>query len=90
MLGVPTLGARDFSTAEDVSAFGQHRKFPPHARKTSGTQGREFPDGAQSFLYCSRSNCDGINQYLMELNGYEGRQTPLLYVSVDLKVHNVQ
>ena len=27
-------------TAEDVWAFGQHRKFPPHARKTSGTQGR--------------------------------------------------
>ena len=27
-------------TAEDVSAFGQHRKFPPHARKTSGTQGK--------------------------------------------------
>ena len=27
-------------TAEDVSAFAQHRKFPPHARKTSGTQGR--------------------------------------------------
>ena len=26
-------------TAEDVSAFGQHRKFPPHARKTSGAQG---------------------------------------------------
>ena len=26
-------------TAEDVSAFGQHRKFPPYARKTSGTQG---------------------------------------------------
>ena len=26
-------------TAEDVLAFGQHRKFPPHARKTSGTQG---------------------------------------------------
>ena len=22
-----------------ASAFGQHRKFPPHARKTSGTQG---------------------------------------------------
>ena len=22
-------------------AFGQHRKFPPHARKTSGTQGSE-------------------------------------------------
>ena len=44
-----SLGARDFSsavsgfcTAEDVSAFGQHRKFPPHARKTSGTQGREM------------------------------------------------
>ena len=27
-------------TAEDVSAFSQHRKFPPHARKTSGSQGR--------------------------------------------------
>ena len=26
-------------TAEDVSAFGQHRKFPPHARKIFGTQG---------------------------------------------------
>ena len=26
-------------TAEDVSAFGQHRKFPPYARKTSGAQG---------------------------------------------------
>ena len=25
-------------TAEDVSAFGQHRKFPPQARITSGTQ----------------------------------------------------
>ena len=25
--------------AEDVLAFGQHRKFPPHARKTYGTQG---------------------------------------------------
>ena len=24
-----------------ASAFGQHRKFPLHARKTSGTQGRE-------------------------------------------------
>ena len=27
-------------TAEDVSAFGQHRKFPPHARKTTGTEGK--------------------------------------------------
>ena len=27
-------------TAEDVSTFGQHRKFPPHARKTSGTEGK--------------------------------------------------
>ena len=29
-------------TAEDVSAFGQNRKFPPHARKTSGTQGTKL------------------------------------------------
>ena len=49
-----TLGARDFSSAVSgfcqvfivtrasplvASAFGQHRIFPPHARKTSGTQG---------------------------------------------------
>ena len=39
-----TLVARDFSSAvsgfcQDVSAFGRHRRFPPHARKTSGTQG---------------------------------------------------
>ena len=26
-------------TAEDVSAFGRNRKFPPRARKSSGTQG---------------------------------------------------
>ena len=30
-------------TAEDVSAFGQHRKFQPQARKTSGTQGSDIP-----------------------------------------------
>ena len=30
-------------TAEDVSAFGQHRKFPPQARKNSGTQGTCTP-----------------------------------------------
>ena len=31
---------RIFLTASPLvaSAFGQHRKFPPHARKTSGTQ----------------------------------------------------
>ena len=30
--------------SEDVSAFGQHRKFLPHARKTSGTQvGKQSP-----------------------------------------------
>ena len=41
-----TLGASVFSSAVSgfcsplvASAFGQHRKFPPHARKTSGTQG---------------------------------------------------
>ena len=49
-----TLGDRDFFSAVSsfchvfmvtrasplvASAFGQHRKFPPHARTTSGTQG---------------------------------------------------
>ena len=39
---IVTRFSRGFAarTAEDVSAFGQHRKFPPHARKTSGTQGK--------------------------------------------------
>ena len=31
-----------------------------------------------------------ISPSLIEWNGYETRQTPLLYVFVDLKVHNVQ
>ena len=35
-------------TAEDVSAFGQHRTFPPHARKTSGTQGEENEAGTEN------------------------------------------
>ena len=35
---------------EDVSAFGQHRKFPPHARKTSVAQGRVF--AAQMGICC--------------------------------------
>ena len=47
-----TLDARDFSNAVSgfcqifivtrvkSTAFGQHRKFPPYARKASGTQGR--------------------------------------------------
>ena len=36
-----TLGARDFSSAVSgfCQVFGQHLNFPPHARKTSGTQG---------------------------------------------------
>ena len=63
-----TLGATDFSSAvsgfEDVSAFGQHRKFRPHARKTSGTQGkcstvfnRLKADTHEGF--CSRSMLQG-------------------------------
>ena len=31
-----------------------------------------------------------VQSWLIEWNGYETRQTPLLYVFVDLKVHNVQ
>ena len=36
----PRVFSRLRPTTEDVSAFSQHRKFPSHARKTSGTQGR--------------------------------------------------
>ena len=35
----PTLGARDFSSAVSGFCQPQHLNFPPHARKTSGTQG---------------------------------------------------
>ena len=64
-----TLGARDFSsavsgfgTAEDVSAFGQHRKFPPHARKTSGTQGTGLPSWRiLTVLYCEVVSIDPIH-----------------------------
>ena len=37
-------------TAEDVSAFGQHRKFPPHPRKTSDTQGSRLLSYQQEIL----------------------------------------
>ena len=61
-----TLGTGDFSSAvsgfwrvfaaspiaEDVSAFGQHRKFSPHAGKTSCTQGRR--DLVEPFKKCHR------------------------------------
>ena len=39
-------------TAEDVLAFGQHRKFPPHARKTSGTQGRAILTPKRNWKQC--------------------------------------
>ena len=32
-----------------MSAFCQHRKFPPHARNTSGTQGTECPTPAAAY-----------------------------------------
>ena len=32
-----------------MSVFGQHRKFPPHARKTSGTQGSIVFDASAKF-----------------------------------------
>ena len=58
----PTLGARDISSAvsgfcqifivtrakSDFSrGFGRHQKFPPHARKTSGTHARVHEPGCQ-------------------------------------------
>ena len=45
-------------TAENVSAFGQHRKFPPHARKTSGTQGNLWPfNGSGYWNWSTLSVC---------------------------------
>ena len=35
-----------------TSAFGQYRKFPPHARKTSGTQGTLANTVQKLFLPC--------------------------------------
>ena len=64
-----TLGVRVFSsavsgfgTAEDVSAFGQHRKFSPQARKTSGTQGIGLPSWRiLTVLYCRVVSVDPIH-----------------------------
>ena len=50
-----TLGARDFSRAVSgfcqvfivTRAVCQHRKFPPHARKTSSTQGKHVIESLQ-------------------------------------------
>ena len=51
-------------TAEDVSAFSQHRNFPLHARKTSGTQGKveraflcAVRQGWEKFLSFLRGGC---------------------------------
>ena len=37
-------------TAEDVSPFVQHLKFPPHARKNSGTQGKRNSESVLDFF----------------------------------------
>ena len=44
---------------------------------------------SEQVLFLGRSEYSMPTQ-LIEWNGYETRQTPLLYVFVDLKVHNVQ
>ena len=31
-----------------ASDFGQHQKFPPHSRNTSGTQGKDVPERSPS------------------------------------------
>ena len=41
-----------------ASAFGQHRKFPPHARKTSGTQGTQ---GSAIHIFLMLCNGDAGN-----------------------------
>ena len=40
--------------AEDVSAFSQHQKFPPHARKTSGTLGMASQATLSNFFKVAR------------------------------------
>ena len=46
--------------------------------------------GNFAFIICQIVKSKCRKPYLIEWNGYEIRQTPLLYVFVDLKVHNVQ
>ena len=48
-------------TAEDVSAFSQHRKFPLHARKTSGTQDTEHCDCCGIWRWICRPDCSSIS-----------------------------
>ena len=45
-------------TAEDVSAFGRHRKFPPQARKSSGTQGITNDALREESVNNHRCQCD--------------------------------
>ena len=49
-------------TAEDVSAFGQHLNFPPHARKTSGTQGRRMQQTSVSNFKGTRKKVTNIER----------------------------
>ena len=50
-------------TAEDVSAFGQHRKFPPHARKTSATQ------GTRTLAFCANKRRENARRGISRLTG---------------------
>ena len=51
--------AWDDCNSEDVSAFGGHRKFPPHARKTSGSQGSNTQETLEIIVM---QNFEGVNK----------------------------
>ena len=59
---------------------------PPKVLQTRGFWGHA---PTENFLNLGHWKCHFLS-FLIEWNGYETRQTPLLYVFVDLKVHNVQ
>ena len=49
----------NFALPSLPSAFGGHRKFPPHARKTSGTQGSNTEE---TFEIIVMQNFEGVNK----------------------------
>ena len=79
---------------EDVLAFGQHQKFLPHVRKTSGTQGMDkikaWCTKFQSSLLNIYPVCYSIHSHLFtSVMGWIGVQTapnygtmPIWYVTL--------
>ena len=91
-----TLGARAFSSAVSVfcqvfivtraaspflaSAFGQHRKFPPHARKTSGTQGSTNIEEKKEDISIVKLNISNLHKAIIYRTKRKATQNSFIYI----------